>query len=106
MFNIKCILSSQVLAMSAAGHDVLFTFHSTEPSLSSARALRVDLSTGRGLADALAAVRSLDVVINCAAVSQPGLCEKCERAHHPDETPPCAVGKLLTAFAVRSAPGS
>ena len=91
--------------MTTAGHDVSFTFHSTEPRLGSARALRVDLATGRGLADALVAVGPLDVVINCAAVSQPGLCEKCELARH-DEWPPCAGGGLLTACAVRgSAPG-
>mmetsp|Transcript_22484 Transcript_22484/g.31275 ORF Transcript_22484/g.31275 Transcript_22484/m.31275 type:complete len:314 (+) Transcript_22484:102-1043(+) len=36
----------------------------------------VDLINGQGLEDCLAALGMVDLIINCAAVSQPGVCEK------------------------------
>jgi len=36
----------------------------------------VNLSTGEGLIDCLASLPTIDLIINCAAISQPALCEK------------------------------
>lgn len=37
---------------------------------------KVDFASGDGLRDCLVAVGTLDAIVNCAAISQPGSCEK------------------------------
>lgn len=37
---------------------------------------QVDLKTGEGLTECLTALGPVDAVINCAAISQPAICEK------------------------------
>ncbi|KAK9785252.1 hypothetical protein WJX73_007610 [Symbiochloris irregularis] len=62
-------------------HKVAFTFHSTdEPQLPGCpQAFWVNLATGEGLHTVFDTLGPVDVVINCAAVSQPALCDK-----HPE----------------------
>ena len=67
----------QVEGLSAAGHRVWYTHcGSADPALPGGTACRVDLASGAGLAECLAAAAPLGAVINAAAVSQPALCER------------------------------
>lgn len=58
-------------------HQVAYTYLTTalDPSSCSATGFRVNLESGEGLAEAALGFRP-DVVINCAAVSQPAACEQ------------------------------
>jgi dTDP-4-dehydrorhamnose reductase len=38
--------------------------------------MQADLASGKGLYDAVQALHPLDAVINCAAISQPAVCER------------------------------
>ena len=52
--------------------------HSPARPLKHGRLVQADLTTGEGLKEALSSLSPVDVVINCAAVSQPALCERDE----------------------------
>lgn len=70
--------------------------------------MQVDLASGAGLQQAVAALGGVLAVVNCAAVSQPGVCEKSPEAaryrifedspHHPSSCPATAsVGQPCPA---------
>lgn len=57
-------------------HEVAYTYHRKPlPASSPAQAFHVDIATGNGLIEAVTTFRP-DVVINCAALSQPAACEQ------------------------------
>jgi len=91
-----------VHALTAAGHHVVWTYHSTTPALSApGQAFRVNLSSGDGLAACLAACSPLDCVINTAALSQPGACAKDEAGARALNVP-----SLLLEHLKGAAPGA
>lgn len=91
-------------------YDVAYTYHSNPPSMPSYMAVskekgdtaiygsvasyRVDLETGMGLAECLKAVAPL-IICNCAAISQPALCEK-----EPDKATSINVPSALVEAAL------
>ena len=57
-------------------HDVAYTYNSNGPDSPSPSSYRVDLTTGEGLDALFAGFGEPGVVINCAAISQPMVCEE------------------------------
>jgi dTDP-4-dehydrorhamnose reductase len=86
-----------VEGLAALGHTVAFTFCTTDPSLPVGTAHRVDLATCAGLAACLAAAGPLDAIINTAAVSQPGVCERDPDAAAAVNVPITALDALAAA---------
>lgn len=76
-----CVLCSFKLRnskMTAFTFQVAYTHHSTQaPAFKEGKVsdFWVDLASGEGLADCMSSLETLDVVINCAALSQPAVCE-------------------------------
>lgn len=70
---------------------------SADPALPGGTACRVDLGSGAGLADCLAAAAPLGAVVNAAAVSQPALCERDPAAARAVNVPTQLVAALASA---------
>jgi nucleoside-diphosphate-sugar epimerase len=66
-----------IVSLSNQQHQVAYTYLRTalDPSSCSATRFRVNLASGEGLEEAVLGFQP-DVVINCAAVSQPAACEQ------------------------------
>jgi dTDP-4-dehydrorhamnose reductase len=88
-----------VQACADAGHELFWTYCSTTPAAAApGTPLRVDLRTGEGLEACLAACGALDIVVNTAALSQPGACAR-------DGTAAAAINvpeRLLAGLALSS----
>mmetsp|Transcript_24145 Transcript_24145/g.40472 ORF Transcript_24145/g.40472 Transcript_24145/m.40472 type:complete len:315 (+) Transcript_24145:69-1013(+) len=67
--------------LASKSHRVAFTYNSHAVANKAipwahVSAHRVDLQTGEGLEECVQSLGTVDVIINCAAISQPGVCEK------------------------------
>jgi dTDP-4-dehydrorhamnose reductase len=63
-----------IVGLSSA-YEVAYTYCSTALESCSAQAFKVNIATGEGLSEAVLGFKP-EVVINCAAVSQPAVCEQ------------------------------
>ena len=59
-------------------HNVSYTYNSNPlpPSLFSAKPFKVDLTSNQAFRDIFHEIHPVHAVVNCAAISQPALCEK------------------------------
>ena len=81
--------------LASCGHEVWWTYSSAlSEHTSGGRAFRVDLATGEGLEECLAACSPLAVVINTAALSQPAVCERDEAAARALNVPTLLLAAL------------
>jgi dTDP-4-dehydrorhamnose reductase len=64
-----------IVALSSAGLEVAYTYCNTALESCTVQAFKVNIAKGEGLSEAVLGFQP-EVVINCAAVSQPAVCEQ------------------------------